>query len=155
MNTSADKNGKHGGTRLQPDKRAEEQKYSGEEHEQEWVKREGESPMGERDDGAIEHAHEAEDDDSVVVLPPYGAKEVPSYTGGYTVRRHGVLVRAGSVSEDTKGVGRRNSEDDDPVTTVDAVQLEFGSQFRRTPEARAGVAEAVAAAVFDHLQNQA
>lgn len=121
----------------------------GERKKQEWVK-EG-TGGDDQDDVAttvvVARGRETGDDGSAVVLPLYGDKEVPRYTGGYTVRRHGALS-GGS------GVCQRNGKDGCTAVAVDAVQLEFGSRLRRTPEARAAVAEAVATAVFDHLQSQ-
>lgn len=116
-------------------------------------------PGGEDVDVSIKGGQEARHDDLVVVLPPPGGRELPGYTGGYTVKRHGLLagqqVPPGSFADGaarataggTEGAGR-------VAVAVDAVQLEFGARFRRTPEACAAAAEAVAAAVFHHLQQQ-
>jgi len=92
-------------------------------------------------------------DRSIVVLPPYGDDEVPKYTGGYTVRRYGLPARRVEEAPGvTSGAPRRHREGEDGIAVaVDAIQLEFGSQLRRTPEARAIVAEAVAVAIFCHL----
>lgn len=68
-----------------------------------------------------------------VVLPCPGQEEVEAYTGGYTVKRHGLLAQASGLP-------------------MGAVQLEFGKNFRRTPEARKAAAEAVALAAFYHLR---
>ncbi|CAN0033103.1 unnamed protein product [Ectocarpus sp. 6 AP-2014] len=97
---------------------------------------------------------------AVVVLPIHGEKEVAGYTGGYTVQRH-ARSRAGegavvegrptqAAVEKAEEESRRGSNRGS--FAVDAVQLEFGTSFRRTPEARANAAEAVACAIFDHLQ---
>lgn len=66
-------------------------------------------------DGQTYQAHSQETQDSaqrVVVIPRPREAEVQGFTGGYTVKRHGLA--------------------DD----VDAVQLEFGRSFRETTEAR-------------------
>ncbi len=97
--------------------------------------------------------HEPTCDRSVVVLPPYGVGEVPKYTGGYTARRYGRPARRAEEAPGASSPWHREGEYDF-AAAVDAVQLEFGSQFRRTPEARAVVAEAVAAAIFGHLGQQ-
>lgn len=141
----------------QVDRRAEVREGEREgQHRQAWVKEGVRS--GDQDDRQIERGHEAADKgDSAVVLPLYGDKEVPRYTGGYTVKRHGVFSRGEVASVDTTwaaGGTDRNDEDCHTVA-VDAVQLEFGSLLRRTSEARAVVAEAVATAAFDYLKNQA
>lgn len=98
----------------------------------------------------VARSNEPTCDRSVVVLPPYGAGEVSGYTGGYTVRRHGRPEKRGEEAPGAVSRWHREGEYSFAVA-VDAVQLEFGSQFRRTPEARAVVAEAVAAAIFSHL----
>lgn len=96
----------------------------------------------------------------VVVLPIHGEKELAGYTGGYTVQRHarsrageGAVVQGRPTQaavEKGEEESRRGSNRGSLV--VDAVQLEFGTSFRRTPEARANAAEAVACAIFNHLQ---
>ena len=142
------------GTRPQAARSGEVRQGAGEgEHKQAWV-REGTS-LGDQDDGEAERTHEAANIDSAVVLPLLGDTEVPKYTGGYTVKRHGVFSGgevALSVTSPAATGGCRNGEGG---VAVDAVQLEFGSRLRRTSEARAVVAEAVATAVFAYLQNQA
>lgn len=143
---------KKNGNRPIVDKKAEARNGVGGEHKQARVK-EGVS-LGDQDDGETERRHEAANDDSVLVLPVCGDKEVPKYTGGYTVKRHGAFPGRGIASIASTGAasGCRNGEDGHTVA-VDAVQLEFGSLLRRTSEARAVVAEAVATAIFDYLQN--
>lgn len=116
-------------------------------------------PGGRNDCVAISMDQEATQDDLLVVLPPVGGKEVAGYTGGYTVKRHGLLagqgVAPGSTTDGAAGAagGRKKGAGRNAVV-VDAVQLEFGARFRRTPEARAAAAEAVAAALFYHLQQR-
>lgn len=114
-------------------------------------------PAAKNNGVAIKRDEEAVQDDLVVVLPSPGGKEVAGYTGGYTVKRHGLLagegVARGGRSDEAAGAAGGGVEGAGRVAVVvDAIQLEFGAQFRRTPEARAAMAEAVAAAVFHHLQ---
>ncbi|CAN0258753.1 unnamed protein product, partial [Hapterophycus canaliculatus] len=113
-----------------------------------------------RNDRSGREKEGAKQNDAVGVLPLPGEDEVSGYTGGYTVRRHGILAQAAvapappvSAAETAKGAGERKISDRVAVA-VDAIQLEFGSRLRRTPEARAVAAEAVASAVFRHLQEQ-
>lgn len=151
---SAGETGKRDGNHPHFDRRVEEREGAAEgEHKQEWVKK-GAS-VGDQDDIGKDRGHEAGDDDSVVVLPLYGDEEVPRYTGGYTVRRHGLVAGAESSGPTPEAArGRKNGGGGHAAVAIDAVQLEFGSRFRRTPQARTAVAEAVAATVFDYLQNQ-
>lgn len=131
---------------------AEEREGAGGDHEQKPVNQE--ASLGDRENEGIRRGHETKDGGSLVVLPLDGDKEVPGYTGGYTVKRHGVLsIEGGGSTSTTEAAGRRrNGEDVHTAVAVDAVQLEFGSRLRRTPEARSVVAKAVATAVFDYLQ---
>lgn len=110
---------------------------------------------------AIKRDKKATRDDLVVVLPSPGEKEVAGYTGGYTVKRHGLvaagqgLTPGGTTGEAAVGAaagGGAQGAGRVAAVVVDAVQLEFGVRFRRTPEARAAAAEAVATAIFHHLQ---
>jgi hypothetical protein len=61
------------------------------------------------------------------ILPGRGQRELEGYTGGYTVHRHCGLA-------------------------VDAVQLEFGSSWRRSATERAKIAEKVSQAILHYLQ---
>ncbi|CAN0173086.1 unnamed protein product [Scytosiphon promiscuus] len=119
----------------------------------EWVDRSG--PAKEEEGGLTKQ------NDEVRVLPLPGENEVPGYTGGYTVQRHGVLARTAvcqepptAVAEKVEGSQEGRTGSGSTTVAVDAIQLEFGSRLRRTPEARAVTAEAVASAVYHHLQEQ-
>lgn len=143
------------GNRPQVDRRAEVGEGVGEEHKQAWATER--ASLGDQDGGEVGRGHKAGGDESVVVLPLYGHEELSKYTGGYTVRRHGVSFREGVASSEasTGAAGCYRNGEEGHTVAVDAVQLEFGSLLRRTSEARTVVAEAVATAVFDFIQNQA
>ncbi|CAM9212632.1 unnamed protein product [Ectocarpus sp. 13 AM-2016] len=114
------------------------------------------------EEATTKHVENGTQIEAVVVLPIQGEKEVAGYTGGYTVQRHarsrageGTVVRGRSTQtavENGEEEGRRGTNRGS--LAVDAVQLEFGTSFRRTPEARANTAEAVACAIFNHLHQE-
>ncbi|CAM9333507.1 unnamed protein product [Ectocarpus sp. 12 AP-2014] len=124
--------------------------------------RRGQEEDAANEEATTKHVGKGTRNEAVVVLPIHGEKEVVGYTGGYTVQRHarsrageGTVVQGRSTQaavengeeESRRGTNRKS-------LAVDAIQLEFGTSFRRTPEARANAAEAVACAIFNHLQQE-
>ncbi|CAM9413041.1 unnamed protein product [Ectocarpus sp. 4 AP-2014] len=114
------------------------------------------------EEATTKHVGNGTKNDTVVVLPIHGEKEIAGYTGGYTVQRHarsraaeGAVVQGRSTQpavENGEEESRRGNNRGS--LAVEAVQLEFGTSFRRTPEARANAAEAVACAILNHLQQE-
>lgn len=93
------------------------------------------------------------------VLPLLGESEIAGYTGGYTVKRHGLLGAASNAVAGKVNAPSCIRGDADIGGTcggvADAVQLEFGRDYRRTPEARKTTADAIALALFYHLHPSA
>lgn len=130
--------------------------------EREQEGRQGPEEEAANEEATTKHVRGGKKDEAVVVLPIHGEKEVVGYTGGYTVQRHarsrageGAVVKGRSTQAAVEGGENESSKGSNRGSlAVDAVQLEFGTCFRRTPEARANAAEAVSCAIFNHLQQE-